>query len=469
MQRPTIVSRDEWTAARKRLLVKEKELNRQRDALSAERRKLPMVKIEKEYVFQGPEGRRTLADLFEGKRQLLVYHFMFGPDYDEGCPACSFVADNFAGSLVHLAARDTAFAVISRAPLDKIKRFKERMGWDFPWLSSFGTDFNHDFQVTLDDNPHRVQLRARLRPTRRQAARGREGRAERVPARRRPPVPHLLDLPARPRPVPEHVQLPRSHAARPSGRGRHHEMASPPRQVLKLKHNGVRAAGCHSDQGRADTAGTRRWKEVDHGFRASFPASVSRRLGAALRGQRGGDDRLVCVHVGDGRDADARRLDDVDGVDADARTDLARRGGVVPRHVGRDDGGDDAAVPGPDAVALSPGGWPDRRDAPRWADRAGGRGVLLRLDRVRNGRFSLGRRAGGDRDAASRRWRAPYRSRSAWSCCSRASSSSPPGRRVTSPAAAKRPVEGIRCRPTPARHGDTACASASTAAAVVLV
>jgi predicted dithiol-disulfide oxidoreductase (DUF899 family) len=152
MKVPTIVSRDEWTAARKGLLAKEKEFNRQRDALSAERRKLPAVAIEKEYVFQGPEGRHTLADLFEGKRQLLVYHFMFDPDWDEGCPSCSFVADNFASGLVHLAARDTAFAVISRAPLDKITRFKKRMGWTFPWLSSFGTDFNYDFQVTLDEN-----------------------------------------------------------------------------------------------------------------------------------------------------------------------------------------------------------------------------------------------------------------------------------------------------------------------------
>jgi predicted dithiol-disulfide oxidoreductase (DUF899 family) len=149
---PTTVSRTEWTAARKRLLAQEKEFNRQRDALSAERRKLPMVAIEKEYAFQGPEGRRTLADLFAGQRQLLVYHFMFEPDHDEGCPACSFVADNFASGLVHLAARDTAFVVISRAPLDKIERFKKRMGWTFPWLSSFGTDFNYDFHVTLDKN-----------------------------------------------------------------------------------------------------------------------------------------------------------------------------------------------------------------------------------------------------------------------------------------------------------------------------
>src|SRR2546425_11559243 len=138
-----------------------------------------------------------------------------------------------------------------------------------------------------------------------------------------------------------------------------------------------------------------------HGFRASFPANVFWRLSAALRYQRSGNDRLVRVHVGDGRDTDARRLDDVDGVDADARTDVARRRGVVPWHVGRDDGGDDAAVLGPHAVALPPGRWQDRRDAPRLADRARGRGLLLRLDRVRNGRFSAGRRAGGGRDAAA--------------------------------------------------------------------
>src|SRR5258708_18463322 len=155
MPKPTIVSRDEWTAARKRLLVKEKELTRQRDALSAERRKLPMVAIEKEYVFEGPDGggRHTLADLFGKKSQLIVYHFMFGlpPDWeDEGCPAWSYVVDNLAGSLIHLATRDTAFAAVSRAPLAKIAAFKKRMGWTFPWLSAYGTDFNADFGVTLD-------------------------------------------------------------------------------------------------------------------------------------------------------------------------------------------------------------------------------------------------------------------------------------------------------------------------------
>jgi predicted dithiol-disulfide oxidoreductase (DUF899 family) len=149
MNLPKIVSPAEWAAAQKQFLIKEKEFTRQRDALAAERRRLPMEEIKKEYVFQGPEGRRTLADLFEGKRQLLVYHFMFEPDQDEGCPSCSFVADNFAGSLVHLAARDTAFAVISRAPLDKIDRFKKRMGWRFNWASSYGSEFNYDYRVSF--------------------------------------------------------------------------------------------------------------------------------------------------------------------------------------------------------------------------------------------------------------------------------------------------------------------------------
>ena len=151
MEMPKVVSREAWVRARKDLLVKEKEWNRQRDVLSAERRKLPMVRLEKEYVFEGPNGRRTLADLFEGRRQLLVYHFMFDPEWNEGCRMCSFVADNFVGSPVHLAARDTSFAVISRAPIAKIERFKKRMGWSFPWLSSFGTDFNYDFHVTVDE------------------------------------------------------------------------------------------------------------------------------------------------------------------------------------------------------------------------------------------------------------------------------------------------------------------------------
>src|SRR5262249_39151522 len=121
------------------------------DGLSAERRELPMVKVEKEYTFEGPTGRATLRDLFERRRQLIVYHFMFDPSWDEGCKSCSHLADNFAGILIHLAARDTSFAVVSRAPLAKIESFKKRMGWTFPWFSSFGSDFNYDFHVTLDE------------------------------------------------------------------------------------------------------------------------------------------------------------------------------------------------------------------------------------------------------------------------------------------------------------------------------
>ncbi len=156
-EHPRIVSRVEWLVARKELLVKEKEFTRQRDALSAERRKQPMVKIEKEYLFEGPYGRTTLRDLFGNHRQLIIYHFMFDPSWDEGCKSCSHFMDNSAGAIVHLTARDTAFAVVSRAPLAKIEAFKGRMGWTFPWLSSFGTDFNYDFHVTLDKAERSVE------------------------------------------------------------------------------------------------------------------------------------------------------------------------------------------------------------------------------------------------------------------------------------------------------------------------
>jgi len=148
---PKVVSREAWLAARKELLTKEREWTRQRDALSAERRKLPMVRIDKDYVFEGPNGRRTLANLFEGRRQLIVYHFMFDPAWEVGCKSCSYVADNLSGAVVHLAARDTSFAAISRAPIAKIEGFKQRMGWTFPWLSSNANDFNYDFHVTIDE------------------------------------------------------------------------------------------------------------------------------------------------------------------------------------------------------------------------------------------------------------------------------------------------------------------------------
>src|SRR6201981_2082741 len=144
-----IVSREEWVAARKELLKKEKEFTRLRDKLSAERRELPWVKVEKNYVFDTPKGKKTLADLFDGRSQLIVYHFMFGPDWEEGCPSCSMVADHFDGAVTHLANRDVTLAVVSRAPLPKIAAFKLRMGWRFKWVSSFGNDFNRDSHVSF--------------------------------------------------------------------------------------------------------------------------------------------------------------------------------------------------------------------------------------------------------------------------------------------------------------------------------
>ncbi len=139
----------EWLAARKELLTKEKEFTRLRDELSRRRRELPWEKVEKQYVFDGPKGKVTLADLFDGRSQLIVYHFMFGPGWKEGCPSCSFLADNFDGARIHLAQRDAAFAVVSRASLPEIETFKKRMGWRFNWVSSYGSDFNSDYRVSF--------------------------------------------------------------------------------------------------------------------------------------------------------------------------------------------------------------------------------------------------------------------------------------------------------------------------------
>jgi predicted dithiol-disulfide oxidoreductase (DUF899 family) len=151
MEQSAVVSREEWLVARRALLAKEKEATRLRDALAAERRTLPMVRVEKAYTFEGPGARATLLDLFGGRRQLVVYHLMFAPTWDEACPSCSYLMDNVEGALVHLAAADTAFAAVSRAPLAKIEAFKARMGWRFPWLSSGESDFNYDFHVAFDD------------------------------------------------------------------------------------------------------------------------------------------------------------------------------------------------------------------------------------------------------------------------------------------------------------------------------
>jgi predicted dithiol-disulfide oxidoreductase (DUF899 family) len=148
MQPHRIVSHDEWIAARKSYLAEEKAFSKVRDALAKKRRELPWEKVEKTYVFDGPNGKQTLADLFGGKNQLFIYHFMLGPDWEAGCPSCSLLADHFDGAVIHLAQRDVAFAVVSRAPLPQIQKFQQRMGWRFKWLSSFGSDFNFDYQVS---------------------------------------------------------------------------------------------------------------------------------------------------------------------------------------------------------------------------------------------------------------------------------------------------------------------------------
>jgi predicted dithiol-disulfide oxidoreductase (DUF899 family) len=144
-----IVSHDEWIKASKALLKKEKEFTKLREQMAEERRKLPWEKVEKEYVFQAPEGRVTLADLFAGRGQLIVQHFMFGPDWNEGCPSCSYWSDNFNGIQDHLAARDTSFVVVSRGPVEKLEAYRKRMGWTFRWVSSLGSDFNFDYRVSF--------------------------------------------------------------------------------------------------------------------------------------------------------------------------------------------------------------------------------------------------------------------------------------------------------------------------------
>lgn len=146
---PTIGSREQWRAAREQLLVKEKALNRRRDELAAERRSLPWVLVEKDYAFDTIGGQKTLSDLFAGRSQLLVYHFMMGPDWDEGCPSCSFWADTYEGLEAHLAARDVTFVCCSRAALDKVEEYRKRMGWTFPWVSSGSSAFNFDFGVSF--------------------------------------------------------------------------------------------------------------------------------------------------------------------------------------------------------------------------------------------------------------------------------------------------------------------------------
>jgi predicted dithiol-disulfide oxidoreductase (DUF899 family) len=159
---PKVVSRDEWVDARKELLDEEKAFTKARDALNTKRRELPMVEITKEYLFDGPDGKATLLDLFEGRKQLVVGHFMFDPEWEDGCTSCTAGAAEIAdGLLEHLHTRDTTFGYVSRAPIEKIERYKHKMGWTFPWYSSFGSDFNYDFHVTLDPSVMPVEYNFR--------------------------------------------------------------------------------------------------------------------------------------------------------------------------------------------------------------------------------------------------------------------------------------------------------------------
>lgn len=160
MQLPEIVSREDWLAARTALLAREKELTRTIDAMNAQRRRLPMVRVDEDYTFEGPDGTRSLLDLFDGRLQLVVYHFMFQPGWDAGCQSCSSFADE-VGHLAHLNARATTFAAVSRAPYAQIAPFRQRMGWSFPWYSSAGSRFNYDFHVTFDESIRPVEYNYR--------------------------------------------------------------------------------------------------------------------------------------------------------------------------------------------------------------------------------------------------------------------------------------------------------------------
>ena len=233
MQAHKIVSRDEWLVARKAHLAEEKAFTRARDALSRKRRELPWVKVDKAYAFDGPNGKETLADLFGDKSQLIVYHFMLGPDWEEGCPSCSLLADHFDGAATHLAQRDVAFVVVSRAPLPRIEAFKRRMGWHFKWVSSFASDFNYDYQVSASpeeksDRQGDVQLRGD-----RISERGTPRRQRLLQECRRRGLSHLLGLWARARHPDRRIQSARHRAQRPRrGRPRLHDGLGTPSRPL---------------------------------------------------------------------------------------------------------------------------------------------------------------------------------------------------------------------------------------------
>ena len=251
-------TREEWLAARRELLQAEKELTRRSDELAQRRQQLPWVRLDKAYRFETEEGGGSLTDLFRGRSQLLIYHFMFGPDYTAGCPSCSAIADGFNGSTVHLANHDVTLCAVSRAPLARLQAYKQRMGWTFPWASSFGSDFNFDFSVGFTEEqqreggidynyqrePAQKSPREQLAPDagdvpirvdewhRRGHLRARAARLERIRARGRRRLPHLLRLCARTRRHLGHVSVARS---RVEGTQRGRRLVAAPRRVQGLR------------------------------------------------------------------------------------------------------------------------------------------------------------------------------------------------------------------------------------------
>src|SRR5215469_16586365 len=217
MSLPDVVSREQWLEARRRLLAREKEFTRSHDALNADRRRLPMVKVDKEYLFQGPDGPVTLAELFGDKRQLIAQHVMFGPDWDKPCPGCSAAIDELSpGVLKHIGSRETAFVLASRAPYDKIAAAAKERDWAVaPWYSSYGSDFNYDYQVSLDEARGHTDYNYRSEPGLLGGDRSRDARLQRLPARRRRDLPHLFGLRPGYRVCRKRLHLPRHDRAGP--------------------------------------------------------------------------------------------------------------------------------------------------------------------------------------------------------------------------------------------------------------
>ena len=428
-----IVTREEWLAARLELLAAEKELTHRSDSLAQQRQALPWERVEKTYEFDTDEGKATLKDLFKGRSQLLVYHFMFGPDYQAGCPSCSAIADGFNGFAVHLANHDVTLMAVSRAPLAKLQAYKKRLGWTFPWASSYGGEFNYDFNVSITEEQQRRG--------------GSEYNYERGG--------HALDDAQT---IPEPVK---QFAARCGTDAPTYMRDRPGMSTFVLEDGVVYHSYSTYARGLDGLWGMYQWldraplgpqrarrlveaqRRVRQGLSHGVGSRLPRRHGAAVSRQRCRHHRLVRLHVRDAGHGNAGRLDHVDGVDAHARPDLGRRSRHLPRHVDGHDDRDDVAGGVARAAQL-----PARRRgrARGYADRVRGRCILPGLGLV----WSIDLR---DRDRARRR-------RNAVACLrARGARVGRPGL-VDGRCAAAQPLEGAPTRLLPplnglpsARHG----------------